>query len=345
MFGGLQVIQHIADVLADMVDHHLPVVARVILQVVIVGIVVVIKLQIRAHGDVTDEFFQCGFDKFAAQRGDMLGRPLEQLFKGFVSDVRALDKDLAPDQVVQADNLNKDIVGVLLAVDGFHSRADDRGAVAQAGIVDVGMPLQRFADHAGGVGQVDEVAALFGVVLNGLGDLEHGGNGLEAHDHAAGGGGLLADQAVLERDGLVHVAAVRHAGPDGGDNEISILDGLVQIERQGDFGGHTSFGKHFLHVFAGAVQAVFINVHQAPLGNFESVAALNEHFGNVRQVGRAGTDVGQDHRVLVHTSCSPLSLFIFKQVICPWGPRPYLCTGQAWQPALPQRPGRRRYSR
>ena len=239
--------------LANVFNHHLPVVAGVVLQVIEVGIVVVVELQIWTHRNVSDELLQSRLNKLAAQCWNVHGRPCQQFLKGFICNIHTLDKHLAPDQVIQADDLNKDIVRIFLAINCLHGSANDRGSVAQAGVVDIRVPLQCLAYHARWVCQVNEVAALLCVVLDGLCNLQHSRDGLEAHDHTTRSRSFLTNQTMLEGNRFIHVAAIGHTWADGGDNEIRIRDSFVQIHCQGDLGGHAGLSEHLLHILSGAV--------------------------------------------------------------------------------------------
>ena len=91
--------------------------------------------------------------------------------------------------------------------------------------------LERFGDHAGRVGEVDDVRPRR-QCTDPLADAEHLGDGAKSVRDAARTRGLLAEQAKLEGDAFVPHAPLQSADPDGCEDEVGVLERTVEV------GGH-----------------------------------------------------------------------------------------------------------
>ena len=188
--------------------------------------------------------------------------------------------------MIQTDDFHEHIFRIFLSVDGFHGVADDCWSIAQAGIFDFGVTVKRLAHHTGRIRQVDQISVRLRYLFHGMGNLQHGRYGLKAHEHTAGGCGLLADQTVFKRDRFIHISGIGHTRTDGGDHEITVFYCFFKICSHGDNRLHTGFFEHFLHISSCTSESVFVNVHQTPFSHLHCIFSFNKHLRNIRKIGR-----------------------------------------------------------
>jgi hypothetical protein len=194
--------------------------------------------------------------------------------------------------VVEPDVLEGDPLRLDPEVGGQAALEAD-GHVAQADGPVAGVE-QGTGDDPDRVGEVHDPRSRGGAGCHQLGQLEHDRDGAQRLGEAAGAGGLLADAAELEREGLVH-----HPGPLAADaqldqDEVGALGGRGQVGGQLQAPWPALAGQDPAGQAADHCQPPGVDVVQHQLVHGQGGLAA-EPVGQLGGVGATGADDGDLH--------------------------------------------------
>ena len=158
---------------------------------------------------------------------------------------------------------------------------------------------QGLGDDADGIGEVDHPGAGGGPFRGLLGDLEDEGDGAQGLGQPAGAGGLLAEAAVADGQGLVGVAGRLPSDPELDDDEVGTVDGPVPIVGGDQLPGPAPLAQDPTGQATDRLQPVRVRVEQDQLVDDQPVLVAAQAVDELRRVRAPAAD---DGHLRSHTS-------------------------------------------
>ena len=186
--------------------------------------------------------------------------------------------------MVETDLVDDDVAGLDAEMLRERALEADRD-VAEADRAVAGVE-QRPCHDSDRVREVDDPRVRGGELPHALRDLEHDRHRTQRLPKAAGAGGLLADAAARERDGLVREARGLAADPDLEEDEVGAVEGAVELAGHDQLAFEALPLEHPLSEAADDLAPLRVDVVQDELPDADLVALAREPGDELRRVRR-----------------------------------------------------------
>ena len=161
--------------------------------------------------------------------------------------------------------------------------------IAKTHALDVGVVEHKLGNYTRGICEVYK-PGVGANRLNAVTDMLHDRNGAQSFEEAAHAGGLLTDEVILERYGLVEIAGVKHTDSYLRDDKISALKSLVKIVGEKRFAFNTGLFEHSQAKVADYCPFALVDIHKGYLLELERGLSLYEAVHKLGAICAARTD-------------------------------------------------------